>query len=85
MINNITFENPMLGVGIFEESDGQFFKAETKKYNQCITQHSVINQRSEDSLIQYIFLIFVRNVKFMKIDRSRVKIKTVFISLLTFL
>lgn len=30
MINNITFENPMLGVGIFVESDGQFFKAETK-------------------------------------------------------
>lgn len=33
MINNITFENPMLGVGIFEESDGQFFKAETGKKN----------------------------------------------------
>lgn len=27
----ITFENPILGVGIFEDSDGQFFNAETEK------------------------------------------------------
>lgn len=27
----ITFENPMLGVGIFEDSDGQFFNAETER------------------------------------------------------
>lgn len=26
----ITFENPILGVGIFEDSDGQFFNAEKK-------------------------------------------------------
>lgn len=27
----ITFENPILGVGIFEDSDGQFFNAEKNK------------------------------------------------------
>lgn len=27
----ITFENPMLGVGTFEDSDGQFFNAETER------------------------------------------------------
>lgn len=27
----ITFENPILGVGTFEDSDGEFFNAETDK------------------------------------------------------